>query len=241
MNVDEKKLKKIMDEASKGATSLIANPTTIQKLIDAGVPIKEVFIPYEKYIKDLFRKRRKTALDLVSKLPHIDKSIADGVISGLYEEIRSSYAFGIFTSTIFNSIALLEYSLRAFLYEELIKKDLQTKWDPLEELTLGQLIVSVEKLKLLSTDQIEALRDFNKKIRNPYLHINVKKLTKGIYYKGKKINVNKEKITEGRDLKVSDHRFLWFSAKQFYDKYNVQDIINFCVQLTNELRSKKRA
>ncbi|MBI3485451.1 hypothetical protein HY025_00740 [Candidatus Daviesbacteria bacterium] len=240
MTNEDKKLKKLWEQISKGATQIVGDPESIQKLLDKGI-IKKKFISYEEYAEKIFVERKKNAVKLLSKLPLIDESIADSVITDIYEEIRSSYAFGIFTSTIFNSIILLEYTLRSRLYSELLKTDSITDWTKLEKLTMGQLIIEVSKLDIIPKEDMEKLKNFNKNIRNPYLHINIQRLTEGIQYSGKLpgVDVNTQEIREMQNVKAKDHRFLWFSAKRFFDKALVQGIIDFCIDWTNKLLDNK--
>ena len=100
-----------MDKLSKDATHIVSNPATIKKMKLMGLPIEERFISYEEYFDKLIAQKRIVAVNLLSQLPLLDNSIANGVISEIYEEVRSSFGLSIFTSTIFNSIVLLEYSM----------------------------------------------------------------------------------------------------------------------------------
>lgn len=242
MNEEDKRLNEILEAVSKGATHIVATPEDIKKLQERGIPIESKFISYEEYAENLFAQKKKDAVALLSKLPMIDLSIADGVIANIYEEIRSSYALSIFTSTIVNSILLLEYSMRARLFEERLKKNPKASWSKLEELTMGTLIWQLSGLKIVTKDEKKKLMDFNKNLRNPYLHINVHKLSKGIIIpKLPSVNVKTGQVTEMENVEVSKHKFLWFGAKKFFDKHNVQPILNFCIDWTNKLLAKKIA
>jgi hypothetical protein len=241
MTDEERKLKEIMDAISKGATHIVSDPDTIRKLQEKGLPIESRFIPYEEYVEDLFSKKKKDAVSLLRKLPKIDDSVADGVIADIYEEIRSSYALSIFTSTIINSIFLLEYPMRARLYNERLKKNPNARWDKLEKLTMGALIKKLHDLKIITDEEKEKLSDFNKNLRNPYLHINIHKLSKGVVVaKLPSVNVNTQEVIEMENVEASKHRFLWFAAKRFFDKYHVQAVIDFCVEWTNNLLANQQ-
>lgn len=240
MNPNDKKLKELMDSAvAKGATHLVASPKTIKKLQEKGLPIKERFITYEEYSDELYSKRKKDAVALLTKLPKIDDSIANGVISEIYEEIRSSYAFGVFTSTIFNSILILEYSMRLRLQEERLKDDPNAKWEELEKLDMDALIQQLFKHKIITKKEKFYLVNFSATLRNPYLHINILKLTEGIYInKLPKVDIEKGEVEEMRDVEAGKHPYLWFAAKKFFDRTQVQPVIDFCIKWTNQLLKK---
>jgi len=216
-------------------TTVVIHPDDIQKLINQGL-VQEKFITYEEYVNTLYEERKNNAVELLKKLPKIDKSIADGVISNIYEEIRSSYAFGVFTSTIFNSILLLEYSMRSRLYKERLKHNPKAEWSMLERLDMGGLIPQLKKCRVIDKDESSILDDFSKNLRNPYLHFNIYKLVDGIAMKSlPSLNIATQKMTGEIDVDAKKYRFVWFSAKQFFDRERVQDVINFCVHWTNKL------
>lgn len=236
MNDEDRKLNEILEAISNGATHIVCDPETIKKLQERGIPIESRFIPYEEYVEDLFAKKKVDAVSLLRKLPKINDTIADGVIESIYEEIRSSYALSIFTSTIINSILLLEYAMRARLYKERLKKNPNADWSKLEELTMGELIWKLFNLKVITEEEKEKLMSFNKQLRNPYLHINIHKLSKGVFIgKLPSVNVNTQEVVELENVEASKHKYLWFAAKKFFDKYHVQSVIDFCVDWTNKL------
>lgn len=62
MNDEDKKLDELLTAISKGATHIVANPETIKKLQERGLPIEERFITYEEYVEKLFTQRKKEAV-----------------------------------------------------------------------------------------------------------------------------------------------------------------------------------
>lgn len=232
-------LKKLLDEASKGATHIVSNPDTIKKLQEKGLPIEEKFITYEEYFEKLIEEKRKYAVQLLRELPQLDGNIANSVISAIYEEVRASFGLGIFTSTIFNSIILLEFTMRSRIFDERLKKDPNSQWEHVEKLKMRNLIEELKKMGLIDKKERSVLVDFNENFRNPYLHINIHKMIKGIYAKGvKKIDIKTSKMTVEDDMDVSQHRHLWFLGKKFYDRSYVIHVLNFCVHWTNKLLIK---
>lgn len=240
MNPPKKKTPKKLDISrligkDPSQTQIIAHPNDIERLIQDGV-IKRRFITYKDYSDDLFIDRKKHAVNLLSKLPAIDDSIADSVVTSIYEEIRSSYAFGVFTSAIFNSILLLEYAMRARLYKEKIQDDPNTQWAELEKKQMGNLITQLFKKKVINRKQSDTLRDFSENLRNPYLHFNIFKLIEKIGVNSlPKLNIETGETSEEVGVKANKYRSVWFSAKQFFDREIVQYVIEFCVHWTNML------
>lgn len=232
-------LKKILDETSKGATHIVSTPDTIEKLKAQGLPIEEKFITYEDYFEKLVAEKRKSAVPLLRQLPLLDKTIANSVIAAIYEEVRASFGLGIFTSVIFNSIVLLEFAMRVRVYEERLKKDPNSDWSYTEQLKMKDLIRQLRKMEIVDDKESEVLDDFNDKFRNPYLHINIHKMIKGIYANDvKRLDIKTNKVSIENDIDVSKHRHLWFLAKKFYDKTYVLHVLNFCVHWTNKLLKK---
>ncbi|MBU1088548.1 hypothetical protein KKA02_01545 [Patescibacteria group bacterium] len=233
------KLKKLLDEASKDATHIVSNPDTIKKLKSKGLPIEERFITYEEYFEKLVAEKKKYAVPLLSQLPKLGNSIANSVISAIYEEVRASFGLGIFTSTIFNSIIMLEFAMRTRVFDERLKKDPNSQWEHVEKLKMRNLIEELKKMGIIDDKERLVLVDFNENFRNPYLHINIHEMIKGIYAKGvKKVDIKTSKMTTEKDLDVSKHRHLWFLGKKFYDRSYVIHVLNFCVHWTNKLLIK---
>ena len=229
-----------MSSLAKGATHIVSSPETIEKLKAMGLPIEERFISYEEYFEKLIARKRKNAIVLLKQLPLLDKSIANGVISAIYEEIRSSFALEILTSTIFNSILLLEFAMRTRLYDERLKSDPKAKWEETEKLNMEQLVRRLRHLEIIDEQDKRALNDFNEKFRNPYLHINIHKMVQCIYADNlNKVDISTSEVVRENAVNVSQHRHLWFMAKNFYDKTYVISVLNFCITWTNTLLKTK--
>lgn len=233
------KLEKTLEEASKDATHIVSNPDTIKKLQAKGLPIEERFITYEEYFEKLIAQKRKNAINLLRQLPLLDSSIANSVIAAIYEEVRASFGLGIFTSTIFNSIVLLEYAMRVRVFDERLAAHPNSEWEQVEKLKMKGLIGQLRKMKIINKKEKTVLDDFNDKFRNPYLHINLHKMIKGIYADGiKRVDIGTNQATIENQVDVSKHRHLWFLAKKFYDESYVQYVLQFCIHWTNNLLKK---
>lgn len=232
-------LQKLLDETSKDATHIVSNPDTIKKLQAQGLPIKEKFITYDEYFEKLVTQKRINAVPLLRQLPLLDGTIANSVISAIYEEIRASFALEILTSTIFNSIVLLEYAMRVRVYKERLKNDLNFKWKKIEQLRMRGLISQLIKLDIINNKDRQVLNDFNDNFRNPYLHINIHKMIKGIYANDvKKVDIKTKEMEIKNKVDVSKYPQLWFLAKKFYDRSYVLNVLKFCIGWTNGLLRK---
>ncbi|OQA83635.1 MAG: hypothetical protein BWY29_00093 [Microgenomates group bacterium ADurb.Bin238] len=237
-----RKSQETMDSLIKnGTTVIVASPKTIQDMKDSGSPIEEKFITYEEYLSELLTERQKGALDRLKKLPLIDQSVADGVVTEIYGEIRSSYALGFFTSTIVNSVLLLEYAMRLALYIHRIKAYPKYQWEVLERMAMKKLISQMKKANLITEEQEKALKEFNDTLRDPYLHINVHSLSDGIFISSLPgFNTKTGKKFEMKNVRVSEHKYLWFMGKRYFDKQMVLPILNFCVGYANNLLAEKK-
>ncbi len=242
MKNKSKKLQEAMDSMIKsGSTVIVASPKTVQEMKDAGLPITEKFISYEEYLKTLLEKKQKGAVGRLQQLPLIDKSVADGVIAEIYEEIRSSYALSFFTSTIINSVLLLEYAMRLSLYIHRQKQDPKYQWKILETMTMKKLISQMKRVNLITDKQEKALKEFNDTLRDPYLHINVHNLLEGIFISNiPGVSTKTGDKIEMKNVEVSEHKHFWFIGKRFFDKQMVLSIVNFCIGNVNQLLSENK-
>lgn len=238
-NKKDEELDQLLKSASSDATHFVSSPDTIEKLRAKGIKIEEKFITYDEYFEKLIKQKRKNAIALLQQLPLLDKSIANGVVQTIYEEIRASYGLGIFTSTIFNSIVLLEYAMKIRIFEERRKMDPTSQWEEIEKLNMKSLISRLYKMKIIDENEREILDDFNLKVRNPYLHINIHKLIDGIYANNiQRVDIKTKEVTEENEVDVTKRPELWFMAKNFYDRSRVLDILRFCVKWTNDLLAR---
>lgn len=233
------KLNNVLASLSQDSTHFVSSPSTIEELKSKGVNIEERFITYEEYFENLVIEKRNNAVGLLKQLPLLDNSIANGVISAIYEEIRASFGLGIFTSTIFNSIILLEYAMRICIHDKRLENDPNSKWENTEKLKMKQLITQLKKIEVINKTGRKQLDNFNDKFRNPYLHINIHKMIEGIYANNvKKMNIKTKKVTEENGVDVSKYPYMWFLAKDFYDRSHVMHVLQFCIGWTNDLLKK---
>lgn len=237
--VNNHDLGRVLDDTVQGATHIVSSPDTLEELKAKGIPIEERFIKYQDYFDNLVEEKRKNAIILLERLPLLDKTIYNSIISSIYEEVRASFGLGIFTSTIFNAILLLEFALRDRLYQEYLKTNPKYLWEQMENVRMKGLIIRLVKRKVITKKEAEILQDFNDKFRNPYLHINVQEMITGIYADNvQSVNIKTGKVTKQNGVDVSKYRQFWFLAKKMYDKTFVLKVLDFCVGWTNNLLRK---
>lgn len=224
----------------KGSTHIISSPKTIEDLQKKGVKFDEKPKKTEdEFLNELFDERRKTSTALIKKFPNAPQ-IAIPTIGFLYDEIRECILFGQFGAAISLSAILVEFSLKHAIVRNncgnVYDKD---EWDRIENMELGPTIIEAKGLSIINDRQEEALKSFKNKVRNPYLHYNIKKIVKRVAAnKIKRINVNTQKVEE-LDLPAEDNPVLWGFAKKFVDRETVFDVFTFSDRIIKELLEEK--
>ncbi|MDA1079342.1 MAG: hypothetical protein O2840_01475 [bacterium] len=227
--------KKQLEEVTKKSTTMVTNGVTMDMMGQKGEKVEEKFILYEDYIEELFKKKRAVAIQLVTPMPKMRIDIGNSVLHSIYEEIRDSLTLGMFPSAIMHSILLLEYAMRIKFYEKRQKSDPNAHWKDFAKLTIRQLTTPLRKAGVITKAEKNELDDFNDKIRNPYMHINIYELTKDVTLDVTSANIVKEEIKMMKDLPVTDKPFLWFAGKKKYDAMNVLPIMEKCVGYVNKI------
>lgn len=232
----DEEIKQMIDEMAKGNTTMILNPELMERMKKMGLPIREEFVRYEDYIEKLYSKKKKLGLILIRKLPKLDSSIANSTVTQIYSEIRDSLAFEDLTSTIINSILLLEFAMRLRMFREIVKSNPQHEWKLMEQLDFDALVSKLIKHGVIPTDVRGEFDEFRKKFRNPYFHMNIYKMAKGATIPElDAFNFNTGQKEKLKNVPLDEHPELWFAAKIRYDNLHVFDIMDFCVYWTNQL------
>ncbi len=235
MKNKSKDFKKELELATKNATVLVSNPDTIKSMEEKGERVERKFITYEAYLEDLFTRKRKVALQLVTPMPKMRDDLGSAILQSIYEEMRDSLALGIFSSAIMHSILLLEYAMRIRVYKERQKADPNAKWEPVAELLIKPLANMLEKSNVITNDQKQDIIEFNNNIRNPYMHINIYELTKGLTLDVTSVNIVNEEVKRIKAFPVTENPHMWFAGKKKYDAMNVLPIMRKCVDYVNTI------
>jgi len=230
-----------LSSISEGATHIISSPKTISDLQKKGVkfespPSKTT----DQIIENLFLERKVNALVKVAKFPNTP-NIAIPTIGFLYGEIRECILFGLNGAAISLSAVLVEFALKHAIgrkrYGNAYDK---SEWDLIENRELGSIIEESHQLKLINDETEKALINFKNTIRNPYLHYNIKKITKDVVArKVKKINVTTQHAEE-IDLPAEDSPIVWGFAKKFVDRERVLDVFVFADWIVKHLFEKQQ-
>lgn len=234
-------IQKKLDEMVKNSDMFIATPDVIKNLQKKGLPIKSVLTTYQEYLDKLFAERRKMANELVDKLPHLDEKIANGTITSLYEELKECFVMGIPGASISLAIILFDIAAKFRLFDERKKTNPEASWKPIEDLHLREVILELEDYRVITEDEKKELLDFNKEIRNNYLHYNIQKLVKDmILGELPSMNVDTGVVTIERNVKPADRPYLWFSAKRVLDKKTVILRVDFSIEWVNKFLAKNK-
>ncbi len=225
----------------KGSTHIVSSPKTIKDLQAKGVKFDKPIVKTTKQVvDDLFEQRKEVALSNISKIPSAPK-LAIPTINFLYDEIRECILFGLNGAAISLCAILVEFALKQAIVRKKSKKlyDI-TEWDRIENIELGNTINEARQLNIIDDKTKEALLSFKNTIRNPYLHYNIKRITKDVGAKGvKKVDINTRRVEE-KDLLAKDNPVLWGLAKKFIDRERVLDVFTFADDIVKTLFIEKK-
>lgn len=229
-----------LSNLAKGSSHIISSPKTIDDLQAKGLKLdKPVIKATEEVINELFDERKKVALSNINKLPNMPQ-VAIPTIGFLYDEIRESVLFGLNGAAISLSAILVEFALKHAIVRRKSKKLYdEVEWDRVENIELGPTINEAHQLHIINDEAKEALINFKDVVRNPYLHYNIKKITKDVGAKGvKKVDTITRKV-EIKDLAAKDNPVLWGLAKKFVDRERVLDAFRFVDTIVRDLFENK--
>lgn len=234
-NIDD-----LLSSLVQGSTHVISKPETIEQLQKQGVKFdKPVHKAETEILDELFSQRRQAATSIISKFPNAPQ-IAIPTIGFLYDEIREAIIFGLNGAAISLSAVLAEFSLKHAIVKK-TRGDTYDKaeWDRIEDMELGPTITEAKTLGIIDDTQQKALISFKDTVRNPYLHYNIKKITKKVAAnKVKKIDITTHKVEE-LDIPAEENPVLWSFAKKFVDRETVFDVFTFADKIVKELFEKK--
>ncbi|MDB5161196.1 MAG: hypothetical protein JWO96_576 [Candidatus Saccharibacteria bacterium] len=222
----------------EGATQFVANPSTLNKMIDMGLKLdKPVHESTEDYISRTFDERKEVAKAIVDELPK-KPNLALPPILSLYDEISECVLFGLNGAAISLSAVLVEFSIKHAIVDRNSGVEIYDKaeWNRVEKKELGAIIAEAEKLKLFNEDGIKQLVQFKNNVRNPYLHYNIKEITKDVIMKEAfAYNAETNKVEKKYNLKAEDNPFLWELGKRKVDEETVLIAFRFADSVVRAL------
>ena len=141
--------------------------------------MRKIFNNKEKLIEIELENTKKSLDERLDKLPNEELPFMQPHLRSLYFQAYFLFAYG------FDNASLV---ISGILLESLVKEILSINGlsdRELEETDFGKAISLCEKF--LTKDEIEFLKEKKNSLRNPYLHFNRVRLTKGIYVPAWKI------------------------------------------------------
>lgn len=225
-----------LTELVKGATHIISKPETIKELQRQGVKFDEPKkLTPEQAVDNIFAERRAIALANISKLVS-PPNIAIPTIGFLYDEIRECILFGLYGAAISLSAVLVEFSLKhAIVRKKFGDTYKESEWDRIESMELNPTIKEAKQQGVIDEETEKKLISFKDSIRNPYLHYNIKKITKNVAArKVKRFDIKTREVKEV-DLDAKNNPIVWSFAKRFVDKEMVFKVFGFADSLVKNL------
>jgi len=234
-----KNINDLLTELAKSATHIVSKPETIKELQKQGVRFDEPQrLTPEQAVESIFSQRKALALANITKFsPPPD--IAISTIGFLYDEIRECILFGLYGAAISLSAVLVEFSLK----HATVKKKFgniykESEWDRIEGMELNPTINEAKQLGVIDKETEKRLISFKNSIRNPYLHYNIKKITKNVAArKVKRFDIKTREVKE-IDLNAKDNPVVWGFAKRFVDREMVFQVFGFADSLVKNLFHK---
>ena len=227
---DNQDINEILAPYVAGATQFIANSSTLEKLVKKGLkldaPVDETT---DEFIDRIFNERKKIAKKIIGELPKKPNIPLPPILS-LYDEISECILFGINGAAISLSAILVEFAIKHAIVDRKSGVEIYDKaeWNRVEKKELGPIIAEAEKLGLFDEEGVRKLVHFKNNIRNPYLHYNIKEITKGVIMKeAYAYDAETNKVEKKYNLKAEDYPFLWEMGKRNIDESEVLGVYKF--------------
>ncbi len=230
-------IEKLMEELARGSDRIIVNPEDLEQLKRMGVPFEVVPAPT---IEELFEKRKQHAIQQIKQLPSLPSGLPPD-IQALYQEIRECIFFGLNGAAITMSSILIEFVLKhvTFIKEAGGYQHAKPQqWDEFENMELSSAIDRAKRAGILDSKMAKRLHSFREKIRNPYSHYNIKKITEHVVaQKVKQLNMKTGETMEV-DLAAKDNPMIQAQAKPFMDEHHVITAFRFADEVVRHLLVK---
>lgn len=231
-------LTELLEES--GSTVIISNPEDLLRLQKDGLKLDSpASVTPQEYIEKLFESKKKLAMDALNAIPTFP-DVPIPTIGLLWMEIIRCVLFGNNGAAISLSAILVEYALKEAIIKNKYSNEYNAEgWNRIEKIEFGAAIKEAKELNIFSDDDtVRKFQNFKNQIRNPYLHYNIKKLTKGVRVsKVKKLDIKTQKIEEVQ-LDTENDPILWPYAKKFVDKNKLKEVLSFACYAVDLLLNK---
>jgi len=231
-------INELLAKYATDATQFIASSETIEQLVKDGLKLEKKKPQTDvQYIEQLFAGRKERAKELLKQFP-VPPQIPLPPITSLYEEIRECILFGLNGAAVTLSAVLVEFAIKHAIVDHTKGIEVYDKkeWDRLEAKELGKVIDEAANHKLFEPNEVKRLKTFKDKVRNPYLHYNIKKITTGaVMQEAFAYDMKTRSIVKKYNLRAEENPFLWQLAKKHIDEQTVLDIFQFADSVVKRL------
>lgn len=235
---EEQDINELLASYAADATQFIASTSTLKKLTEMGLKLdKPLEETADSYIDRIFEERKKVAKEVIASMPTRPNIPLPPIIS-LYDEISECILFGLNGAAISLSAVLVEFAIKHAIVDHKKGTELYDKaeWNRVEKKELGPIIGEAEELGLFDEEDIKKLIHFKNTIRNPYLHYNIKEITKDvIMQEAFAYNAETNKVEKKFNLRAEDNPFLWELGKRKVDEGEVLGVFNFADSVVRAL------
>jgi hypothetical protein len=236
-----KELENSLSQLVENSDIRMLSPGTRERLKAKGIQLAEPpKRPLEESIDLLFSdKRKEIALDVAQKLP-VPPDMAAPSIKSLYDEIRLAIILGLNGAAITLSGVLVEHALKYATYKVEIGGFANydpAKTDEFEKFTLGPAISRAAQAGLLDQGQIDELKLFKDRYRNPYNHYNIKKITEGWHGDMTTLNIETNQA-ETSHIWAKDNPVVQAQIKPYVDETSVFEVFTFVDSVVKYLWNK---
>jgi hypothetical protein len=236
-----KELENSLSQLVENSDIRMLSPVTRERLKAKGIQLaKPPQRTLEESIDLLFSdKRKEIALEVAKKLP-VPPDMAAPSIKSLYDEIRLAIILGLNGAAITLSGVLVEHALKYATYKVEIGGFANydpAKTDEFESFTLGPAISRAAKAGLLDQGQIDGLKLFKDKYRNPYNHYNIKKITEGCHGDMTSLNIETNQA-ETSHIWAKDNPVVQAQIKPYVDAASVFEVFTFVDSVVKYLWGK---
>jgi hypothetical protein len=141
------------------------------------------FTDREKLIKIELDRTKKALDENLDKLPNEELPFMEPHLRSLYFQAYFLLAYEFYNASLVLSGILLESLTKEVLFNNGVGDE------QLEKMDFGNAISECRKRSLLEDSELNFLEEKKDTLRNPYLHFNQIRLTRGLYVRGWKIPI----------------------------------------------------
>jgi len=228
-------------ELQSGNTKIPVDPTYIEPLRQAGV--LNTRSSSEAYIEKLFAERKQKALEIDKQLGEAPL-LPDFPQAALCNEMRECMTFGLNGAAITLGALLVESTIKTAIARKLVgvtgpypakmsEEAYNAEMERLETKAFSKAIEEAFVIGIISEELRGRLHSFRAKIRNPYLHYNLRKLTAGVKMTNVKTLDAKTGETKYMDIDLSKQSGAWHIGKKFVDEQMVSSVYLFAIEIAS--------